>query len=153
MELQKKFPGQLVHLPVWINKDEGFSREPTQRTRSFLFTALGTLVAESIGASGIRFYENGVLSVNLPVAEEVLRARASRTTHPMALHLLSSLAAAVTERELTIDNPFLFKTKTEVVKTLNTHEATDLIAADLLVFTPDVPIWGKTALWQVQSMY
>jgi len=128
VELQKKFPGQLIHLPVWINKDEGFSREPTQRTRSFLFTALGTLVAQSIGAGGIRFYENGVLSVNLPVAEEVLRARASRTTHPVALHLLSSLAAAVTERDLPIDNPFLFKTKTEVVHSLSTHDATDLIS-------------------------
>ncbi len=128
IELQKKFPGQLIHIPVWINKDEGFGREPTQRTRSFLFTALGTLVAQLIGAGGIRFYENGVLSVNLPMAEEVLRARASRTTHPLALHLLSSLAAAVTERELPIDNPFLFKTKTEVVQSLVANDTTDLIA-------------------------
>ena len=102
-ELQKKFPGQLIHVPVWINKNEGYSREPTQRTRSFLFAALATLVGQSIEARGIRFYENGVLSVNLPVAEEVLRARASRTTHPVSLHLLSSLATAVTGRELLID--------------------------------------------------
>jgi len=127
-ELQEKFPGQLIHIPVWINKDEGFGREPTQRTRSFLFAALATLVAHSIEARGIRFYENGVLSVNLPLAEEVLRARASRTTHPVALHLLSSLAGAVTERELPIDNPFLFKTKAEIVQSLSTHDATDLIA-------------------------
>ena len=117
-ELQGKFPGQLIHIPVWINKDEGFGREPTQRTRSFLFVALATLVAQSIEARGIRFYENGVLSVNLPMAEEVLRARASRTTHPVTLHLLSLLAAAVTGRELLIDNPFLFKTKAEVVQSL-----------------------------------
>jgi len=89
---------------------------------------LHTLVAQSIDACGIRFYENGILSVYLPVAEEVLRARASRTTHPVALHLLSSLVAAVTERELPIDNRFLFKTKTEVVEILDTHDATDLIA-------------------------
>jgi hypothetical protein len=127
-ELQKKFPGQLLHVPVWINKDEGFGREPTQRTRSFLFAALGTLVAQSIEGRGIRFYENGVLSVNLPMAQEVLRARASRTTHPVALHLLSELAGAVIERELPIDNPFLFKTKTEVVQSLSTHDGNDLIA-------------------------
>jgi hypothetical protein len=127
-ELQNKFPGKLMHIPVWVNKEEGFNREPTQRTRSFLFCALGTLVAQSIEARGIRFYENGVLSVNLPMAEEVLRARASRTTHPVTLHLLSKLAEAVIEREIPIDNPFLFKTKTEVVQTLTTHDATDLIA-------------------------
>jgi hypothetical protein len=126
-ELLKTYPGQLFHVPVWINKDERFGREPTQRTRSFLFTALGTIVAQSIDAQGIRFYENGVLSVNLPLAEEALRARASRTTHPVTLHLLSSLAAAVTGRELLIDNPFLHKTKTEVVQILAKHDQTDLI--------------------------
>jgi Queuosine biosynthesis protein QueC len=128
LELRKRSPGQLIHVPVWINKDERFGREPTQRTRSFLFAALGTLVAQSIGAQGIRFYENGVLSVNLPLAEEALRARASRTTHPVTLHLLSLLAAAVTGREFLIDNPFLFKTKAEVVQVLAQHDQTDLIA-------------------------
>jgi hypothetical protein len=139
-ELRKKYPGQLIHVPVWINKNEGFGREPTQRTRSFLFAALGTLVAQSIDAQSIRFYENGVLSVNLPLAEEVLRARASRTTHPVTLHLLSSLAAAVTGRELPIDNPFLFKTKTEVVQVLKRHNQTDLISLSCscshLIFQP-----------------
>lgn len=85
-------------------------------------------MAQSIEARGIRFYENGVLSVNLPLAEEALRARASRTTHPATLHLLSLLAAAVTGRELLIDNPFLFKTKAEVVKILAKHGHADLIA-------------------------
>ncbi len=127
-ELRNRFPSQLIHVPVWINKDESFGREPTQRTRSFLFAALGTLVAQSIDAHGIRFYENGVLSVNLPFAEEALRARASRTTHPVTLHLLSLLAAAVTGRELLIDNPFFFKTKAEVVQSLAKHHQTDLIA-------------------------
>jgi hypothetical protein len=140
-ELCKKFPGQLTHVPVWINKDERFGREPTQRTRSFLFAALGTLVAQSIEAQGVRFYENGVLSVNLPLAEEALRARASRTTHPVTLYLLSLLAAAVTGRQLLIDNPFLLKTKSEVVQTLAKHDQTDLIALSCscshLMFRPN----------------
>jgi len=127
-ELQKQFPDQLVHIPVWINKAESFGREPTQRTRSFLYSALGTLVAQSVEAGGVRFYENGVVSLNLPIAEEALRARASRTTHPLGLHLLSSLCAAVTERDFIVDNPYLFKTKTEVVASLATHQAAHLIA-------------------------
>jgi hypothetical protein len=65
--------------------------------------------------------------VNLPMAQEALRARASRTTHPKSLHLLSLLAGAVIEREFVIDNPFLFKTKADVVNVLKTHETTDLI--------------------------
>jgi hypothetical protein len=127
-ELRKMFPGQLVRVPVWLNKDESLGREPTQRTRSFLFAALGTLVAQSIQANGVRFYENGVVSLNLPIAQEALRARASRTTHPVVLHLLSELCSAVTDRDFAVDNPYIFKTKTEVVTTLAKHGAASLIA-------------------------
>ena len=126
--LQTRFPDQLVHVPVWMNKIERFNKESTQRTRSFLFAALGIIVAQSIDALGVRFYENGVLSVNLPIAQEALRARASRTTHPVALNLLSSLATAVAGRELIIDNPFILKTKSEVVEVLAKHRQTEFIA-------------------------
>jgi hypothetical protein len=126
--LEQRFPGQFIHVPVWINKAETFGREPTQRTRSFLYSALGTLVAQSVQASGVRFYENGIVSLNLPIAQEVVRARASRTTHPIALHLLEALCAAITERNFAVDNPFIFKTKKEVVSTLANHKAADLIA-------------------------
>ena len=126
-ELQQLYPGQLIRVPVWINKAERFGREPTQRTRSFLFSALGTLVAQSVQANGVRFYENGVVSLNLPLAQEALRSRASRTTHPLALHLLSSLSAAIIRADFVVDNPFLFKTKTEVVATIGTHQSTSLI--------------------------
>jgi hypothetical protein len=128
-ELQKLYPGQLLRIPVWVNKAESLGREPTQRTRSFLFSALGTLVAQSIEANGVRFYENGIVSLNLPIAQEVLRSRASRTTHPLALHLLSSLCGAIIEGNFAVDNPFLFKTKTEVVASLATHQATQLIGS------------------------
>jgi hypothetical protein len=125
-QLQGKFPGRLIRIPVWVNKSKA-AKESTQRTRSFLFAALGTLVAQSVQASGVRFYENGIVSLNLPLAQEALRARASRTTHPVTLYLLSSLCAAVMEGEFVIDNPYLFKTKTEVVASLATHEAAHLI--------------------------
>ncbi len=126
-KLKKEFPSQLIHIPVWINKDEKLGREPTQRTRSFLYSALGTVVAQSVQAGGVRFFENGIVSLNLPVADEAIRARASRTTHPVALQLLKSLCAAVTECNFDIDNPYIFKTKTDVVTSLSTNKAAHLI--------------------------
>jgi hypothetical protein len=63
--------------------------------------------------------EERVVSLNLPVADEVLRSRASRTTHPIALHLLQDLCAAVAKREFVIDNPYFYKTKSEVVEVLS----------------------------------
>lgn len=125
--LQREFPDQIIHVPVWINKNESFGREPTQRTRSFLYAALGTVIAESVQADGVRFFENGIVSLNLPVAGEVIRARASRTTHPIALNMLQSLCRAVTARDFVIDNPYLFKTKTDVVESLVANRAAHLI--------------------------
>ena len=118
-ELKQLFPDQFIHVPVWINKRQGLGKEPTQRTRSFLFAALGTVVAHSIKARGVRFFENGVVSLNLPMADEVLRSRASRTTHPITLHLLQSLCAAVVGGDFAVDNPYCFKTKTEVVQIIS----------------------------------
>ncbi|TAK21534.1 MAG: hypothetical protein EPO26_14395 [Chloroflexota bacterium] len=123
----KRYPGCVQRVPVWVNKSEGLDREPTQRTRSLLFSVLGAVVARSIGARGVRFFENGVVSLNLPVADEVQRARASRTTHPMALAMLSNLLELVFGHPLVLDNPYLYKTKSEVVAILNQHGQTDLI--------------------------
>jgi 7-cyano-7-deazaguanine synthase in queuosine biosynthesis len=118
-ELRKLFPGAITqHVPVWVNKDKSFGREHTQRTRSFLFTALGCVVAASLGTTRISFFENGVVSINLPIADEVVRARASRTTHPQALQDLGALCAAVVEGEMVVENPFVFDTKRDVVARL-----------------------------------
>jgi hypothetical protein len=115
-QLKLTYPNPMLHIPVWINKDANLGREHTQRTRSFLYSALGTVVAESLRAGGVRFFENGVVSLNLPIADEALRARASRTTHPLALNLLEQLYCLITEREFVLDNPFLFETKADIVR-------------------------------------
>jgi 7-cyano-7-deazaguanine synthase in queuosine biosynthesis len=118
-ELRKTYATPMIHVPVWINKSMKYGREHTQRSRSFLYSAVGTVVAESVKARGVRFFENGIVSLNLPVAEEVLRARASRTTHPFVLDMFSQFYSLITERPFTIDNPYLFNTKTEVVAKLS----------------------------------
>ena len=127
-ELKKLFPQRFIHVPVWINKQGSFRQESTQRTRSFLYSALGAVVATSVRAQGVRFYENGVVSLNFPIADEAIRSRASRTTHPLALHLFASLYSAVTGHRFVVDNPYLFRTKAEVVASLPTHKAAHLIA-------------------------
>jgi 7-cyano-7-deazaguanine synthase in queuosine biosynthesis len=125
--LRERFRVPMRHIPVWVNKS-GFGREATQRTRIFLFSALGAAVVSALGAGGVRFYENGVTSLNLPLAAEVLRSRATRATHPEALQRLQSFYKLVGDNpSFTIDNPFIFKTKTEVVAAIGAHEAASLI--------------------------
>jgi len=56
------------HVPVWINKEKALGREFTQRTRSFLYASLAAVVARIFDLWRIRFYENGVVSINLPIS-------------------------------------------------------------------------------------
>lgn len=126
-EFRNKYKNPLVHIPVWVNKAGNLGREHTQRTRSFLYSALGALIAESTQSKGVRFFENGVVSLNLPVADEVQRARASRTTHPRSLSLFTDLYRRLTERDFVVDNPYIFKTKTEVISIILAQDGGSLI--------------------------
>jgi hypothetical protein len=125
--LKQTFSAEMIHIPVWINKNGNMGRESTQRTRSFLFSALGTIVASSVRAQGVRFFENGIVSLNFPVADEVVGSRASRTTHPFALDLFGKLYSLVLERTFVVDNPYIFDTKTEVIERIVKSGGSSLI--------------------------
>jgi REase_DpnII-MboI len=126
--LRVMYDARMIRIPVWINKAAKIGREYTQRTRSFLYASIGAIVAESMNSGGVRFFENGVVSMNLPVADEAIRARASRTTHPVTLELLSRFYSLVLDRKIIVDNPYLFKTKAEVISILGKCNAANLIA-------------------------
>jgi hypothetical protein len=53
-----------LHFPVLINKAKKLGCEYTQRTRSFLYASLGATIATMIGLTRLRFYENGIVSLN-----------------------------------------------------------------------------------------
>jgi hypothetical protein len=103
------------HVPVWVQKGEALDREYTQRTRTFLYASLATVVARAFGLRRIRFYENGVVSLNLPISEQVVGGRATRTTHPQVLNGFASLFRLLTGGAFEVENPFLWMTKVEVI--------------------------------------
>lgn len=118
--LQERYPGRVVHARASAGLTTANQpAETSQRSRSLLFFALALLTAEAVSSQEIRFYENGLMSFNLPISQQVVGARASRTTHPLALFLLSRLALAL-DRSLVVENPFVWKTKAEVVQELRT---------------------------------
>jgi hypothetical protein len=118
---------RLLHVPVWVNKDESLSKEYTQRSRSFLYACLATGVATLFALSRIRFYENGVLSFNLPISAQVLGARATRSTHPKVLRGFERLFSLVLDSEFRVENPFEWKTKADICSLLLTNNAGNLI--------------------------
>jgi hypothetical protein len=115
------------HIPVWVQKGPALDREYTQRTRSFLYAALAAVVARAFGLRRIRFYENGVVSLNLPISEQVVGSRATRTTHPQVLNGYASLFGLLTGGEFQVENPFLWHTKGEVVDLIGDAGCADLI--------------------------
>jgi hypothetical protein len=116
-----------LHIPVRVNKVKRLGKEFTQRTRSFLFAALGATFARLIGLDRLRFYENGVTSLNLPPSAQVVGARASRTTHPRVLAGFERLLSAVLGRRFEIENRFLWDTKADVVRRIASAGCADLI--------------------------
>jgi hypothetical protein len=116
-----------ILLPVRINKARGLGQESTQRSRSFLYAALGATFAAMLGLHQACFYENGVVSLNLPPSAQVVGARASRTTHPAVLRSFTRLFSRLLGRPLEVTNPFLWDTKADVVGRIAGAGCADLI--------------------------
>lgn len=91
-------------------------REPTQRSRSILFLALGTLTADAIGTgTPLVVPENGYISLNVPLTPARTGSLSTRTTHPYLMALYRELLA---ELGLTvpIEMPYQFATKGEMLR-------------------------------------
>jgi 7-cyano-7-deazaguanine synthase in queuosine biosynthesis len=117
--LKAKYGDRVKHAPMRVGlTKETRAVEETQRTRSFLLAALGLTAAYMEQSDSVRFYENGIMSVNLPIAAQIVGARASRSTHPRALTLLQKLADYVLDTRIAIENPFVWLTKVAVVQEL-----------------------------------
>jgi 7-cyano-7-deazaguanine synthase in queuosine biosynthesis len=118
---------RIFHVPVWAVKDRAIGKEFTQRSRSFLYAALGFVVAQIFRLSRLNFFENGVVSLNLPIVPHELGARASRTAHPQVISGFTKLFSALMQVPFTVQNPFLWATKSELVRIIAEHECADLI--------------------------
>ena len=124
--LAERFPDRLVHVPVTAQRVGSDSKERTQRTRSFLFTAIAYAIASSLGAKIIRFFENGVVSHQLPISEQVIGTMATRTTHPFSMRLLDRLLKTI-DADVDLSNPYQWMTKAQVLDRLRSHGGADLL--------------------------
>ncbi|MDB5308816.1 MAG: queC 2 [Gemmataceae bacterium] len=117
-----------VHVAVTINKGEEHNHEFTQRSRSFVFASVAAVVALLAGRERIRFYENGVTSLNLPVSPELVGARASRTTHPQVLARFRRFLSLLFDTAFDVENPFQPDTKADMLVRLKDRGHADLAA-------------------------
>jgi 7-cyano-7-deazaguanine synthase in queuosine biosynthesis len=118
-ELKRRFPKRLMYIPVLVTRQVPLRvSEHTQRSRSFLYAALACVVSRLFGNTRIRFFENGVVSVNLPISEQVVGARATRTTHPLVLQRFREFFSVAVGKPIEVENPFIWKTKADVIASI-----------------------------------
>ena len=114
----------------------------------FLFAALGMATSVAFGRDRVVFYENGIVSLNLPPVGK----RAGDTGNEN--HASSDIAAVRVPFQpdffhtAKVDNPFFWRTKTEVVETIARLGMADQIAftrscADVHNQTKQYPHCGR----------
>lgn len=120
-QLQHRFKGlssnQLVRARVGFPSDiiKGVADEDTQRSRSFLFFALGSLVASgSESDTVIHVPENGLISLNVPLDPLRLGSLSTRTTHPYFMARFDELLRNIGIRARLV-NTYRHMTKGEMV--------------------------------------
>ncbi len=126
-QLEEKCPYRPLFINLEINKDKTLTRDYTQRTRSFLYFSLAATAAFILGTDNVKFYENGPVSINLPLLDQVIGSQSTRTTHPRVLRGYQELATLIAGRQFTVENPFIFKTKAEVIGIIVKRECESFI--------------------------
>ncbi|MDO8721834.1 MAG: 7-cyano-7-deazaguanine synthase [Syntrophales bacterium] len=129
-ELEKLYPGRIHHYSFECGLT-GHKRaaEETQRTRAFLFASIAYALAHRLSQPYFFIYENGITSLNLSRRQDLINSRASRTTHPKTLALMSLFLSEVEGAPVKVHNPFWQHTKTDVFELLNQMGGRNLLGS------------------------
>ena len=120
-----------------------FKNEPSSRSRSFLFLALGLAYA-AIQRVPLWIAENGFASLNSPLAPNRRGSLSTRATHPAFLDGLSRLLNEV-GAHATIVNPFARMTKGEMFRTA-ANQFGEAAIGDFLSTTHSCGLTGQRSM-------
>ena len=124
---KKGLEKQMFYVPVEVTNQNVTPNEYTQRSRSFLYASLATVVAHLFKKDSITFFENGVVSLNIPISSDVVGARATRTTHPRVLEGFSSIYSSLLDKQFSVVNPYTWQTKADIARLCQKYECEVLI--------------------------
>ncbi len=99
---------------VKVNKKRIETSEYTQFSRSFVYLSFATAIALANDIGDIFIPENGIIACQIGLNEGRL---STRTAHPQFLRYFNDLITSLfPEKNLSVENPFTYKTKTEIVE-------------------------------------
>jgi 7-cyano-7-deazaguanine synthase in queuosine biosynthesis len=138
--LRSRFPRRVEHYKFHCNLTGPRAAEETQRTRMFLYSAIAVAIAATGGAKQISIFENGITSLNFARRQDLMNARATRTTHPKTISLLQELFQTIVSADFKIATPFFWDTKADVVARLANSNGRDLIPSAVSCSRTFLPI-------------
>lgn len=115
--LAKQYPDRTSLFRCYIRPPHlhGSEPEPSTRSRSILFLALGTLIASSFGEPIPLFVpENGLISLNVPLTPARSGTLSTRTTHPHFMDLFRAFLRLI-GLSVPVETPYRFQTKGEML--------------------------------------
>jgi len=130
--LRVRFPNRIEHV-AFDSGLAGVGRAPeeTQRTRFFLYCSMALAVATARGQDHFSVFENGVTSIHLRKRQDLVNARATRTTHPKTIKLLRELCQLVAAKPFALVTPYEHLTKTDVMLRLSEQNGSDLLSSSV----------------------
>jgi hypothetical protein len=130
-ELQKVYPDRFTSYRFYVQpRKRGTGKgEPSMRSRSILFLALGTFVANlHPNAKSLVVAENGLISLNVPLTQSRIGSLSTRTTHPYFILLYQSVLALL-NISTSVELPYRFQTKGEMLSETKNLDVLKRLAA------------------------
>lgn len=129
--LQRRYSGRVWHYPFESHLTGVRAQEESQRSRSFLYCSIACAIAHAFESGGMAVHENGITSLNFPRRGDLANARASRTTHPKAIQLLSEVLNLVFGEPFQIRTPFFWLTKSDVLQKFDEYDRETLLSSSV----------------------
>jgi 7-cyano-7-deazaguanine synthase in queuosine biosynthesis len=134
-DLEKNFKGKFEYVSIQV-KEKGKNeinsslterkQEYIQYSRSFLFLSLASTISLSLGINKVYMFENGILSINVPHSQSKI-ITSTKTTHPKIIKSYEELINELFGSQIEIINPFIYKTKGEIVELLKKSPFVNMI--------------------------
>jgi 7-cyano-7-deazaguanine synthase in queuosine biosynthesis len=114
-------PAEPRAVPLFGVRIHGSGSEPaerTRRTRGFLFACIGGAVAGELKVPRVYLGDNGPISLNLPINDQLTGAHVSRSTHPVFLDRINQLMALVYNAPIEFSNPLWNRTRGDCLEAI-----------------------------------
>ena len=116
-----------VAVPYGLCHTGKIKEEKSQRTRATAFLTFGVITALLAQTDTLWVYENGTGALNLPLNATQLGVDNYRGVHPRSLIMAEKLFELALEQRVRIVNPFIFSTKSQMLRNLPSSGLVDLV--------------------------